>query len=142
MKKIVKRITAVILAAATAMALGLTASAGSNDGTFYNPDRKIKYKLTVSSVTIAGAVYQLTASVEGLNDPACVYANLWVKAVLNGNNTSNTVNETTFHNTSTGKVVVTRPVSDCRGAGYGEFECSGTKEYGNISGYVPVPKPA
>lgn len=138
MKKIVKRITAAVLAAATTMALCITASAATATGTFYATKQKaIEYKLTVSTDS-AGGYYYLTSKAAGTNSTPYAYANLYVQANLYGTNGGISSKDNTVNNISSALVTVSRSTSTCKGVGYGYFRGYGVDEYGEVYGVVSI----
>lgn len=137
MKKMIRRITAAVLAAVTAMALCLTASADTTpppkDFTG-NSGYKLTFRLTLTRKTIAGASYQLNVSTVEQGSKPYIYPHIDVQAILYGNSTTNSESKKTVDDDYQASTVVSRGTTVSTGQGYGYFKAYGNDVYGMVQG--------
>lgn len=139
MKRFLKRITALSLATVMTLGFCLTANAATAKKTFTGTSGyRLQFELTVSSQTVASAIYQLKASTKETGTNPYYYPHIYVKGVLYGIGTQNSVQERTFDNAYSGEVIVSRDDNDCDGYGFGTFQAYGNTAYGNVTGTVRV----
>ncbi len=119
------------------LTLGVAASAA--DKTFTGTSGyKLSFTMQANVYTVAGAMYKLDVHVEEVGSNPYYYPSIYVKGVLYGNGTTNSVNDKTFTNTYYGDVSVSRGTGDCSGIGYGNFRASGNSAYGDVYGTLPI----
>ena len=135
MKNMIRRITAAVLAAATAMALCLTASAEVTKSEPYTGKDKYRltFDLTVTRKTVAGAAYQLDVSTVERGSKPYKFSTITVKAILYGNSTTNSVAENSVEDAYKCSVSVIRGTSVSKGTGTGSFEAY-DETYGTVIG--------
>lgn len=139
MKKLVKRVTALGLAAAMSTALCLNASARAASEDFTGEEGyKLTFRLNVITRNVGGnGPYQLTVNASENHDKPYFYPKLYIKGVLFVPGNENDVVEKTFDNAYYGTVVSgTKSTSVCDGMGYGYFDAYGNNTYGRVYGYL------
>lgn len=139
MKKMIRRITAAVLAATTAMAIGLTASADTTKSEPFTGSDGYKrtFDLTVTRRTLAGAAYRLDVSTKENGSQPYKFSSITVKAILFGNNTTNSVAENKVEDDYEGSVSVSRGVSISKGTGEGSFKAY-DRTYGTVVGSLDI----
>lgn len=139
MKRIIKRVIALCLAAAMSTGLCLSANALSAYKDFPGDEGyELTFRLYVTSRNVGGnGPYQLVVQAVETDGKPYYYPYLYVKGTLFGTGSSNSVAEETFDNAYKGTVTTgTIATAVCEGHGRGEFRAYGNDDYGEVSGYL------
>jgi len=137
MKMLLKRFVAFGLAVMTILTLCVTANAASTSRYFVGQTGyKLTFKLSANAYTVASAAYRLEVDAEEIHNKPYYYLSLYVKGVLYGRSSENSVNDKTFSNAYKGNIIVSRGTGDCDGYGFGNFHAYGNDNYGEVYGTV------
>ena len=139
MFKIAKRITALGLAAVTALMSGITANAASKPFTGTS-GYKVTFDLSASVSTYSGAMRRLDVDAiqRNVNNQPYVYPHIYMKGILYTSEATNYISEKTQNDVCDGNIIVTGSAGNTTGHGYGEFHAYGCEVYGDVYGSIDV----